>query len=133
MNDVPTRGMTTFLRGSDVLYDRVGGADKLQKIVADIWHNHVSNPKINNRYVNSDGDRVKLRVWEFFCSGIGGPQTYHGKDMLSAHTGMNITDEEFNAVTDDVLAALDKNDVAQKERDEILCILYSMKGDIVNV
>ncbi|MFC1364619.1 MAG: group 1 truncated hemoglobin, partial [gamma proteobacterium symbiont of Ctena orbiculata] len=37
------------------------------------------------------------------------------------------------AVVDAVLAALDKNAVGQRERDEVLCILYSMKGDIVHV
>ena len=115
------------------LYDRLGGGDKLKTIVADIWTNHTSNPKIKNRYVNSDSEDVKRLVWEFFCSGIGGPQEYTGKDMLSSHTGMNINDEEFNAVCDDVLAALDKNNVGQKERDEVLCILYSMKGEIVHV
>ena len=46
---------------------------------------------------------------------------------------MNINDEEFVAVCDDVLNALEKNNVAQKEKDEVLCILYSMKGEIVGV
>ncbi len=115
------------------LYERLGGGDKIRDIVADVWANHTSNPKVKNRYVNSDGEKVKQVVWEFFCSGIGGPQEYTGQDMLTAHTGMNINDTEFNAVCDDVLAALDKNNVGQKERDEVLCILYSMKGDIVDV
>jgi len=115
------------------LYDRLGGGDKLKTIVADVWVNHTSNPKIKNRYVNSDGEEVKRLVWEFFCSGIGGPQEYTGKDMLATHTGMNINDEEFVAVCDDVLNALDKNTVGQKEKDEVLCILYSMKADIVGV
>ncbi len=65
------------------LYDRLGGGDKLKTIVADIWANHISNPKIKNRYVNSDGEKVKQVVWEFFCSGIGGPQEYTGQDMLA--------------------------------------------------
>jgi len=115
------------------LYDRLGGGDKMKTIVADVWANHTSNPKIKNRYVNSDGEEVKRLVWEFFCSGIGGPQEYTGKDMLATHTGMNINDEEFVAVCDDVLNALDKNTVGQKEKDEVLCILYSMKADIVGV
>lgn len=115
------------------LYDRLGGGDKLKNITADIWSNHNSNPKIKNRYVKSDGDKVKQLVWEFFCAGIGGPQEYTGQDMLTAHTGMNISDTEFNAVCDDVLAALNKNNVGQKEKDEVLCILYSMKNDIVDV
>jgi len=115
------------------LYDRLGGGDKLKTIIADVWDRHITNPKIKNRYVNSDGTEVKRLVWEFFCSGIGGPQEYTGQDMLTAHTGMNINDREFNAVCDDILSALDKNSVGQKEKDEVLCILYSMKGDIVDV
>ena len=114
-------------------YDRLGGGDTLRHIVADVWANHTSNPKIKNRYTNSDGEKVKQVVWEFFCAGIGGPQEYTGEDMLTAHTGMNINDTEFNAVCDDVLAALDKNNVGQVEKDEVLCILYSMKNDIVDV
>ncbi len=115
------------------LYERLGGGDKIREIVADIWTNHTSNPLIKNRYAGSDGDKVKQVVWEFFCAGTGGPQQYSGEDMLTAHRGMNISDEEFNAVTDDVLAALDKNNVGKKERDEVLVILYSMKGEIAHV
>ena len=115
------------------LYERLGGGDKIKQIVADVWANHTSNPLIQNRYANSDGEKVKQVVWEFFCAGTGGPQEYTGDDMLTAHRGMNISDEEFNAVTDDVLKALDKNEVGKKERDEVLVILYSMKGEIAHV
>ena len=113
------------------LYERLGGPDKIRDICTDIFDNHLSNPKIKSRYVDSNRDAVIQSVWEFFCSGIGGPETYHGQDMKAAHRGMNISGDEFVAVCDDVLAALDKNQVGQKERNEVLCNLYSMKADIV--
>ena len=115
------------------LYVRLGGADGIAAVVEDIWKNHTSNPKIQKRYAQSDPENVKRLVREFFGAGIGGPETYTGQDMLTAHTGMNISDEEFVAVCDDVLKALDSNNVGAKERDEVLCILYSMKADIVGV
>lgn len=115
------------------LYERLGGGDKIREIVADIWANHISNPLIKNRYANSDPEHVKQVVWEFFCAGTGGPEAYSGDNMLKAHTGMNINDQEFNAVTDDVLSALDKNSVGKKERDDVLVILYSMKAEIAHV
>ena len=115
------------------LYVRLGGADGIAAVVEDIWKNHTSNPKIKQRYAQSDPENVKRLVREFFGAGIGGPETYTGQDMLTTHTGMNISDEEFVAVCDDVLAALDKNNVGAKERDEVLCILYSMKNEIVGV
>jgi len=114
------------------LYERLGGRDRIATIVANIWENHISNPLIKQRYVNSDPVKVKQLVTELCCAGFGGPETYTGRDMLTSHTGMNINEAEFIAVCDDVLAALDKNKVGQRERDEILCILYSMKGDIVH-
>lgn len=115
------------------LYTRLGGQEGIAAIVEDIWNNHVSNPAIKQRYAESDPENVKRLVREFFGAGIGGPETYTGDDMLTAHKGMNISDKEFVAVVDDVLGALDKNSVGQRERDEVLCILYSMKGDIVHV
>jgi hemoglobin len=46
---------------------------------------------------------------------------------------MNISEQEFNTVIDDMLDALAKNGVGQRERDEILCILWSMRKEIVAV
>ena len=65
-------------------------------------------------------------------AGFGGTLEYTGQDMLIAHTGMNICDEEFVAVCDDVHAC-DKNNVGEKERAEVLVALCSMKNDIVGV
>ena len=119
------------LSPSATLYERLGGRPGIEAIVADIWHNHITNPLINKRYANSDPETVKRLVTEMCCAGFGGPETYTGKDMLSAHKGMNINDTEFVAVCDDVLKALTKHDVGQREKDEILCILYSLKGEVV--
>ena len=113
------------------LYERLGGPNKIREICTDIYDNHASNPRIKSRFVDSNRDAVIQTVWEFFCSGIGGPETYTGKDMVTAHRGMNISGDEFVEVCDDVMAALDKNNIGQKEKDEVLCILYSMKSDII--
>ena len=85
------------------------------------------------RYKASDLDKVKHAAATFFISGTGGPQCYEGQDMLTAHTGMNINNDEFVAVLDDVLEALEKNNIGQREKEEVLAIFFSMKGDIVHV
>lgn len=51
--------------------------------------------------------------------------------MISAHKGMNINDTEFVPVCDDVLSALDKHNVGKREPDEVLCILCSLKPEVV--
>lgn len=115
------------------LYERLGKKPGIEQIASDIWDNHISNPIINNRYAASDPVKVKRLVTELCCAGFGGPEEYTGLDMISSHKGMNINEAEFIAVCDDVLKALDTNKVDQREKDEVLCILYSMKAEIVHL
>ena len=53
--------------------------------------------------------------------------------MLAAHKGMNISAHEFMAVLNDALEALTRNDIGQREQEEVLFVLYSMRSDIVLV
>ena len=115
------------------LYERLGGEDKIRNIATSIFDNHAKNKVINARYLDSDRDDVIRLVTEFVCAGTGGPQTYSGKDMLAAHKGMNINEQEYVAVLDDILDALNANDVGQREQEEFLMIAYSLKDDILHV
>ena len=72
-------------------------------------------------------------VVEFLCAGSGGPQTYTGKDLVSAHKGMNVSEQELVAAIDDILAAMTKNEYDQSEKNEVVAILYSLKGDVLRL
>ncbi len=115
------------------LYERLGKRPGIEAIATDIFANHVKNPIVKTRYAKSDPAEVIRLVTEMCCAGFGGPETYTGRDMITAHTGMNINEAEFIAVCDDVLDALDKNNVGKREKDEVLCILYSLKKEIVHL
>lgn len=118
------------------LYQRLGGAPGIASIVDDILAIHRENPLVKARYQHLDGEalaNLKRTTCDFFGAGSGGPETYHGRTMLDTHRGMNISEQEFIAVVDDVLKALEKNGVGQPERNEVLAILYSMKGEIIRV
>jgi hemoglobin len=115
------------------LYERLGGTDGITRIAGDLIDIHMANPRIAPRYAQSDVAAVKNAAATFFIGGTGGPDVYKGKDMLAAHKGMNIDSGEFIAVLDDALNALDKNNIGQREAEEVLYILYSMKSEIVFV
>ena len=115
------------------LYERIGGEPKARAIVEDIWNNHSANPIVKDRFANSDPKYVKQLVFEIFAAATGATDVeYTGKDMKSAHAGMNISEMEFNAVVDDVLKACESNGLSQEEQNEILAILWSVRKDIVN-
>ena len=115
------------------LYERIGGEKKAREIVSDIWDNHSKNPIVKDRFSKSNPEYVKQRVFEIFAAATGATDvSYNGLDMKAAHTGMNISEMEFNAVVDDVLAACASNGVQQQELNEVLAILWSVRKDIVN-
>ncbi|MEO8120156.1 MAG: group 1 truncated hemoglobin, partial [Rhodoferax sp.] len=66
-------------------------------------------------------------------AGAGGPVTYTGKDMLAAHKGMNISEQEYLAVTDDIVGAMNKNGIDEDTRKDVIAILYSLKDQIIRV
>jgi hemoglobin len=121
------------ISAEESLYERIGGEKKAREIVSDIWDNHSKNPIVKDRFAKSNPDYVKQRVFEIFAAATGATDvSYDGLDMKAAHTGMNISEMEFNAVVDDVLAACASNGVQQQEMNEVLAILWSVRKDIVN-
>ncbi|MEN8175854.1 MAG: group 1 truncated hemoglobin, partial [Pseudomonadota bacterium] len=96
------------------LYERLGGIEGITQLVDDAVDAHLSNPVVQTRFENAgDVEHAKRMSVEFFCAGSGGPQSYRGKDMLTAHKGMNISEQEFIAVVDDILGAMDRNKVGE--------------------
>jgi hemoglobin len=116
------------------LYERLGGEERIKRLAADILDNHYRNPLIRSRF-EKVGDRAALERHsvEFLCAGSGGPQTYTGKDLVSAHKGMNVSEQELIAAIDDIMAAMTKNGYDQAEKNEVVAILYSLKGDVVRL
>lgn len=125
----PTTGGTSAKKKS--LYDRLGGLDAIKQVIADFVGNVAADERINGRFANADIEHLKTMLVEQVCEATGGPCKYSGKDMVTAHTGMNLTDDEFNALVEDLVTTLDKFRVAQAEKDELLGALGGMKGDIV--
>ncbi len=116
---------------STSLYERLGGTDGIQRIANVLVDNHAANPVTAARFVDTDLDKAKKGAAEFFISGTGGPNVYTGLDMVAVHRGMNISETELVAVLSDALDALRKNNVGQREQEEVLFILFSMRDDVL--
>jgi hemoglobin len=116
------------------LYDRLGRRDGIARITRELIKNHLANPLVNTRFGQiKDMDQVERNVIDFFCAGSGGPETYAGKDMLSTHRGMNVSEQEFVSVIDDAMAALQTCGVETPVRNEVLAVLWSMKAEVIRV
>ena len=116
------------------LYERLGGEERIKRLAADILENHYRNSLVRTRFEKvSDRAALERHTVEFLCAGSGGPQTYTGKDLVSAHKGMNVNEQELIAAMDDIVVAMTKNGYDQAEKNEVVAILYSLKGDVVRL
>lgn len=114
------------------LYDRLGGATGISAIVDDVIAAHLGNPVVGARFqAVKDLGRLRRMATDFFCAGAGGPQKYAGKDMRTAHKGMNVNGQEFEAVVDDIMKVLGRHAIDAKTQKDVLSILSGFKGEIV--
>jgi hemoglobin len=113
------------------LYDRLGGKDAIAAVVEDFVGNVAADATINEFFKNADIPGLKQKLVDQICQATGGPCKYTGKDMKTAHAGMGVKEEHFNALVGDLKKSLDKFKVPEKEQGELIGALGGMKGDIV--
>ncbi|MEY4673315.1 MAG: hypothetical protein RL148_1099 [Planctomycetota bacterium] len=113
------------------LYDRLGGAAAVRKLARDIVNLHLVNPLIQTRFMASNVEDLVNHVANFIGAGTGGTEVYTGRDMPTAHKGMNVNERELLAAVDDVLKALKQNGIGEGEQREMLAILYSLKDEVM--
>lgn len=115
------------------LYERLGGEAAISAVIDDFVGRVAADARVNKKFGKSNVDRVKVHLKEQVCAATGGPCKYTGNDMKTAHKNMKVTEGEFNALVEDLVATLDHFNVPDKEKNELLGILGPLKDQIVEV
>lgn len=113
------------------LYERLGGKAAIAKVVDTFVENVANDSRINARFATTDIPKLKKHLVDQICEATGGPCTYTGRDMKTTHAGMGITNAEFDALVEDLVAALNAHRVPEREQQELLALLGPMRKDIV--
>lgn len=113
------------------LYERLGGLPAITAVVDDFIGRLKKDPVVKDRFEALNVPRFREKLIEQVGEVSGGPQRYTGIDMLTLHTGMDITEEEFNAVVGDLTASLNAFQVPEREQRETLAAIGQLKDQIV--
>src|SRR6185437_8931314 len=113
------------------LYERLGGLPAITAVVNEFVARTTSDPRIKQRFFNTDAENLKKLLVQFVCVAAGGPCKYEGRSMEDAHAGMDLVDDEFTALVQDLVAAMDKFKVPEKEKNEVLGALGPLKPTMV--
>jgi len=122
----------TPVKSQASLYDRLGGKEAITAVVDALAVNVAADPRINQRFANANIKRFKSQMVELLCQASGGPCVYKGMDLKTVHAGMKITEAEFMAVAENASKTLDSFKVPATEKNEVMTLLASLQGDVIN-
>jgi hemoglobin len=118
------------------LYERLGGYNALAAVVDEFMKRLAEDKQLARFLVGlSDDSKKRLRqhLLNQFCQATGGPCIYTGREMKTVHTGLKITESDWDIAAKALVETLDKFKVPKKEKDELVNFVVSLKKDIVGL
>ena len=116
------------------LYQRLGGYDAICAVANDLLPRLQADPQLGRFWAHRGDDgvaREKQLLIDFLCASAGGPMYYRGRDMTLAHRGMRISESDWKVFLGHAGATLAKFDVPERERNEVVAFVVSLKKEIV--
>lgn len=113
------------------LYNDLGGLEVLTKVVDDTLALALADERIKDTFKNSDMKRLAKMLTEQFCELSGGPCKYSGDPMKEVHQGLALNNMHFNALVEDLQAAMDKANIPSRTQNKLLALLAPMQRTVV--
>ncbi|WP_434694629.1 group 1 truncated hemoglobin [Pseudomonas sp. Z1-14] len=122
---------TQPLSRDDSLYQDLGAQAGITRIVEGMLLNIARDERIVERFRKIDIERLRDKLIEQFCLETGGPCIYTGDSMAESHKGQNISRSDFNALVEDLIAAMDEQRVPVPVQNRLIARLAPMRGEII--
>ena len=116
----------------DSLYRALGEQAGIEAVVEGMLLKIAADPRIVHHFEDVDIQRVRDKLVEQFCMEAGGPCTYSGDSMEESHTGLNLTPSDFNALVENLQAAMTEQGIAIPAQNRLLARLAPMRGQIID-
>ncbi len=120
------------VRAEQRLFDGLGGQPGITRIADDAVALYMSDPRLRTYFDNINPDWLKPRFAVYICHIADGPCTYRGRSMAASHRALHIDEAAFDAVTEDLQAALRKARIPFWTQNRLLARLAPMERDIVS-
>lgn len=125
-------GQPTVIRASDdSLYRELGGREAIQRFTNDFYDRMLKDPRIAHFFDGINVLYLKRVLADYFCVTAGGPCDYDGVSMRNAHAHLGIAKGDFNALVENLQAAMDAAGVPFATQNKLLARLAFYHRDIV--
>ncbi|WP_396612487.1 group 1 truncated hemoglobin [Haloferax sp. S1W] len=114
------------------LYSEIGGREAVDAVVSDFYDRVLADESVAHYFEDTDMAKQHAHQVQFISSVAGGPVEYDGQEMREAHTHLDLTGDDFDAIADHLDAALRANDVSEANREAILGEVAALRAPILN-
>lgn len=114
------------------LYEQFGGRPGIEALVEELLVRVLEDERIAAQFAEVDLVNLGDRLVEQICFEVGGPCEYTGRTMAESHQGLAITEADFNALVEDLMAAMDARGIPRRAQNRLLARLAPMHRDIVS-
>ncbi len=116
---------------NDALFRELGGLPAITAVTDRMLAKIDNDLRINLFFEKTDHADLRKLVIDQLCEATGGPCKYTGRSMEEAHSGLRLTDQDFAAFVEDLIAAMNELNVPKASQDKLLAILSPMKPQVV--
>jgi truncated hemoglobin YjbI len=74
--------------------------------------------------------RLKAQLIDQICEIADGPCHYKGRSMAKAHIGMNLTESDFVAFSENLYVTLQKHNIPEREKNELLGRIGALRAEM---
>ncbi len=115
------------------LYQAFGEKAGLVKLMDDFVPRLQADPRLAEAFKNANVVNLKSQLVNQICQVSGGPCEYKGPDMKVAHSNMDITKTDFNALVEVLQKSMDAQGIAFSSQNQLLAKLAPMHRDVITV
>jgi hemoglobin len=112
------------------LYQQLGGEPAIDAVVEKFYDIMLLDTRVNYLFKNTDMKRQRLMQKKFLNHVLGGAP-YDGKNMKEAHKKLKLTDQHFDAVGENLAAAMKSLSVKQDLIDQVIAIAETTRNDVL--
>jgi hemoglobin len=120
------------------LYEKLGGAAAVDLAVEKFYEKVLADERVNHFFSHTDMEKQKQHQKAFMTYAFGGATQWDGRSMREAHknlvTTQGLTDSHFDAITENLVAALTEINVPQPLIDEVVGIVgaHTTRTEVLN-
>ena len=115
------------------LYQQLGEREGIANVVEDLLYLIVEDERINQQFKGMDVAQFHRNLTDQLCELSGGPCAYTGREMRELHSDMAITDTQFNALAENLILAMEENDIPTGAQNRLIKRLLPLYPDIRNL